>query len=217
MWKIGCVIIIVLVVLFLIADFFRGCGSAPAAKSPQPAAPAGKLPAGKTANGRQPVIVNVPEKLEPGAIGKVYPRGMDPETGSPVKIVERDGVSGFPVEGFQSELILGYMNVEKDGKYNFTVHVPEKVVTKLSVDGIPLLQTQDAYGCREEKDMSTPKGIDLNKGFHKIDFKLTVCVYDVGDNPYSATVAAENMQKAYVLSAPVGEQLQAVKVFREAK
>lgn len=148
------------------------------------------------------VALKVPEKLEKGALLKVYVNNddneyPDPIQYSPSKVLKTPGLSVVSTSN-RSEFqeVSGYFLVEKPGNYNLTVSYPQDYYwAKLSnfrtkIDGISL---------------PTPKGgrVALDPGWHHVSLFL-----------YASNVDANSIR---TLFGREGETLKPLIVWRETK
>lgn len=148
------------------------------------------------------VALKVPEKLEKGALLKIYVnnddnQSPDPIEYSPSKVLKTPGLSVISTSN-RSEFqeVSGYFLVEKPGNYNLTVNYPQDYYwAKLSnfrtkIDGISL---------------PTPKGgrVALAPGWHQVSLFL-----------YASNVEANSIQ---TLFGAEGETLKPLIVWRETK
>lgn len=148
------------------------------------------------------VALKVPEKLEKGALLKVYVnnddnQSPDPIQYSPSKVLKTPGLSVINTSN-RSEFqeVSGYFLVEEPGNYNLTVDYPQNYYwAKLSnfrtkVDGISL---------------PTPKGgrVALDEGWHHVSLFL-----------YANNIEANSIR---TLFGSEGETLKPLVVWRETK
>lgn len=148
------------------------------------------------------VVLEMPQKLEPGGILKYYlntddARYPDSIKYSPVEVYKTEGLELVSVErnsnNFQE--VEGYFRVKETGYYNFLVNVPQKWKghdldsreVKLKIDGFVLPSTLGGK-------------VYLEKGWHKIAFFLNLTV----DGDYPTITWAEE-----------GEVAKPLKVWRE--
>ncbi|MDJ0592989.1 MAG: hypothetical protein QNJ72_23880 [Pleurocapsa sp. MO_226.B13] len=148
------------------------------------------------------VIIEAPERLEPGGILKVYTNNNgaeypDPLNYSPSKVIKTNGLSMVNVEKESRKFqeASGYFLVPETGDYNFVVELPESYKDveigslNVKVDGIVL---------------SSPDGgeIYLEQGYHQISLLNSYSVK--GDYPT-------------INWAATGEEVKPLKVFREVE
>ena len=148
------------------------------------------------------VVIEAPERLEPGGILKVYTNTdnaeyPDPLNYSPTKVIKTDGLEMVNVEEESNKFqeAEGYFLVSETGEYSFVINPPESYKDaeigslNAKVDGMIL---------------SSPEGgeIYLEEGYHKISLLNN---YEVqGDYPS-------------VSWAATGEKVKPLKVFREVE
>lgn len=148
------------------------------------------------------VALKVPEKLEKGALLKVYVNNDDNESPDPIeyspsKVLKTPGLALVNTSN-RSEFqeVSGYFLVEKPGNYNLTVSYPQEYYwAKLSnfrtkIDGISL---------------PTPKGgrVALEPGWHHVSLFL-----------YARNVEVNSIRPLFGLE---GETLKPLIVWRETK
>lgn len=148
------------------------------------------------------VALKVPEKLEKGALLKVYVNNDDNENPDPIqyspsKVLKTTGLSLINTsDRSEFQEVSGYFLVEKSGNYNLTIDYPQNYYwARLSnfrtkVDGIPL---------------QTPKGgrVALDEGWHHVSLFL-----------YANNIEANSIR---ALFGSEGETLKPLVVWRETK
>lgn len=148
------------------------------------------------------VALKVPEKLEKGALLKVYVNNDDNENPDPIqyspsKVLKTPGLSLINTsDRSEFQEVSGYFLVEKPGNYNLTIDYPQNYYwAKLSnfrtkIDGIPL---------------ATPKGgrVALDEGWHHVSLFLDA--NNIEANSIRALFGSE------------GETLKPLVVWRETK
>ena len=147
------------------------------------------------------VVLEMPEKLEPGGVLKVF---LDPEktknhssfTSSPIQVYNTGGLEFVYLEDIRKfQEVEGYFQVKETGYYNFLVNIPEDWnKTKLGVSNLRILI--DGFTL----DSSLGGKVYLEKGWHKIGF-------------FNAWVDIE--EHPVVVWASAGEAAKPLKVWRE--
>ena len=148
------------------------------------------------------VVIEAPERLEPGGILKVYTNTdnaeyPDPLNYSPTKVIKTDGLEMTNINGSSSKFqsAEGYFLVPETGEYDFVVKLPkdykdvEVESLRTKIDGVVL---PDSIGGK----------IYLEEGYHKISLFNN---YPVIGNYPSINWAA------------TGEKVKPLKVFREVE
>lgn len=220
MWKIGCGIVLALIVLGVVISLIRG-NQQPVVNTAPPPPPGASKPLATPAAKPVEVKLNLPEKLESGVEIRMFPAGQDPEAGgSPSKILYADGLAGRRPETMgQIESVSGYIKIDAAGKYNFTLHLGELCAGKLLVNSYPVVEGKlESAGDKEGRDYSA-QSLQLDAGYHKVELIVKAGVYAGGEKFWWDTIE-KGMEHTYVSMAAAGQPLTQVaggKVFRAAK
>ena len=119
------------------------------------------------------VVLEMPEKLEPGGILKYYlnttrEKYPDPVKYSPIKVYKTEGLELISIEpnSYNFQEVFGYFLVDESANYNFIVNIPTSWNRKINNGDLHL----KIDGFRLPNYMGGK--VYLEKGWHKIDYYL---------------------------------------------